>query len=201
MPRDDVLVLNTTTPIDMRGGESDDSLLARVSNGDVSAWAVLVDRHLGAVTRYANWILRDAGMAEDIAQETFLRLTRKAEDWEAGGPQLRSWLFRVARNLCIDRKRTKSELPIETVETTAIDDSQPDIDQRIDIEKAVTGALDTLPERQRSAIVMVHYEGMSGSETAAALDISVEAVESLLSRGRRTLRTILADDLPGLIGA
>ena len=70
------------------------------------------------------------------------------------------------------------------------------MERNIDMERSVTAALDLLPERQRTAIVLVHFEGLSGTEASAALEISVEAVESLLARARRTLRRELASRYP-----
>ena len=87
--------------------ESDDSLIGRVNVGDGAAWRALVDRHMGPVFGQAWRMLGDRAEAEDVAQETFVRLMRKAPDWQQGGAKLKTWLFRVAINLCIDRKRAR----------------------------------------------------------------------------------------------
>ena len=92
----------------------DDILLAQISSGNMAAWEVIVDRHLAAVSRYAAYILGDIGQSEDVAQETFIRLMKKAHTWEPGDTTLKGWLFKVARNLCIDHKRKKRPDPIET---------------------------------------------------------------------------------------
>jgi RNA polymerase sigma-70 factor (ECF subfamily) len=183
--------------------ESDDSLLARVGNGrnggDRDAWAELVDRHLPPITRYAAYVLRDPARAEDVAQETFVRLMRKAPDWQSGGANLRTWLFRVALNLCIDIKRSRPIEPIDTVDALPDPIGAEQIDERIDLERTVQRAISTLPERQQTAIVLVHYEGFSGAEAADALDVTVDALESLLSRGRRRLRQSLSAVAPDLL--
>lgn len=181
------------------GRESDDSLLARVGN-DRSAWRALVDRHLPPVTRYANYVLRDAAQAEDVAQESFVRLMRKAPDWQSGGASVRTWLFRVALNLCIDHKRAKRAEPLDTIEDMP-DDREDGLDSTLDLQRSVRTAISDLPERQQTAIILIHYEGFSGAEAAETLDISVEAVESLLARGRRALRQSLSDIAPDLLGA
>lgn len=181
------------------GRESDDSLLARVGNGDRSAWGDLVERHLPPVTRYASYVLRDAAQAEDVAQESFVRLMRKAPDWQGGGASVRTWLFRVALNLCIDHKRRRMAEPLDTIEDMA-DTDDGDIDHSIDLQRSVRTAISDLPERQQTAIILIHYEGFSGAEAAETLDISVEAVESLLARGRRALRQSLSDIAPDLLG-
>jgi len=200
VPRDGNLFGQLRRRSETDGRESDDSLLSRVARDESAAWAVLVDRHLGPVTRYANWILRDNAAAEDVAQETFFRLTKKASEWEPGGASLKTWLFRVARNLCIDRKRAKTALPIDTIEDAPDSDNAFEVDRRIDIEKAVQLSLEKLPERQKTAIILVHFEGFSGNEAAKALDISVEAVGSLLARARKALRIDLSGALPDLLG-
>lgn len=180
--------------------ESDDSLLARVGNGDRSAWNEIVERHLPPVTRYANYVLHDAAQAEDVAQESFVRLMRKAPDWQSGGAAVRTWLFRVALNLCIDHKRMRRAEPLDTIDDMPDSDDE-DLDGLIDLQRTVRTAIADLPERQQTAIIMVHYEGFSGAEAAEALDISVDAVESLLARGRRSLRQNLSPVVPDLLGA
>lgn len=186
-----------------KGRESDDSLLARIGQGDAKdrhqSWAILVDRHLPPITRYASYVLRDAARAEDVAQETFVRLMRKAPDWESGGANLRTWLFRVTLNLCIDIKRSRQLEPMDSADTLPDPIGADQIDGRLDLEHTVRGAIRQLPDRQQTAIVLVHYEGFSGMEAAEALDITVEALESLLARGRRRLREILASAAPDLL--
>ncbi|MGB0576394.1 MAG: sigma-70 family RNA polymerase sigma factor [Alphaproteobacteria bacterium] len=179
---------------------SDDMLLAQIGAGDIAAWEIIIERHLPAVSRYAAYVLGDNAQGEDVAQETFIRLMKKAQSWEANGAGLKSWLFRVARNLCIDQKRKKQPEPIENADfiIDPIDDAATD--RRIDIANTVKLALAELPERQQTAIVLVHYEGFSGSEAANFLDISVEAVESLLARARRSLRKALQPDATELLG-
>ncbi len=170
---------------------SDDILLAQISSGNIAAWEIIIDRHLAAVSRYAAYILGDIVQSEDVTQETFIRLMKKADSWEPGDATLKGWLFKVARNLCIDHKRKKRPDPIENAYDLLDPNDDDTTDRRIDIANAVKTALGLLPERQKTAIVLVHYEGFSGAETAELLDISVEAVESLLARGRRNLRQTL----------
>ena len=179
---------------------SDDALLAQIAAGDIGAWGTIVDRHLPAVSRYAASVLGDNAQGEDVAQETFIRLMTKAQTWEANGAGLKSWLFRVARNLCIDHKRKKRPEPIGNAEFIGDPVDGDATNRRIDIANTVKLALAELPERQQTAIVLVHYEGFSGSEAANLLDISVEAVESLLARARRSLRMALKPDAAELLG-
>jgi RNA polymerase sigma-70 factor (ECF subfamily) len=179
---------------------SDDILLAQISSGNVAAWEMITDRHLSAVSRYATYILGDNALSEDVAQETFIRLMKKAHTWEPGSATLKGWLFKVARNLCIDYKRKKKPDPIEIAHDLLDPQDENATDRRIDIANAVKTALGSLPERQKTAIVLVHYEGFSGAETAKLLGISVEAVESLLARARRNLRQTLGPHSIELLG-
>ena len=179
---------------------SDDALLAQIGAGNMAAWETVVDRHLPSVGRYSAYFLGDAAQGEDVAQETFIRLLKKAPNWEPGGASLKGWLFRVARNLCIDHKRKKRPEPIETAEDLSDPLDGHATDRRIDIATTVKNALNDLPERQRTAIILIHYEGFSGAETANMLDISIEAVESLLARARRSLRQQLQPQATDLLG-
>ena len=183
-----------------RPGDSDDELLGRFARGDDAAWRVLVDRHLGSVHGYAWYMLNDHAEAEDVAQETFVRLLRKAPDWQPGGARLRTWLYRVAINQCIDRRRAIRPEPLERAAETADPAAGANMDHRLDLARNVGAALEGLGERQRIAIILVHYQGFTNGETAALLDCSIEAVESLLARARRALRDSLAPVAHDLLG-
>ena len=180
--------------------ESDDngeetSLLARVAAGESEAFRGLVDRHLPTVLAIARRMLRDDAEAEDVAQETMLRLWRNAAGLELGPNGVRPWLRRVASNLCIDRVRARRNT---TVVEEVPEESAPPIQVRHLAERElgarVDAALQALPERQRLALTLFHYEGMSQIEVGEVLGISDEAVESLLARARRTLKVALKEE-------
>ena len=180
--------------------ESDDALVLRLAGGSGDAMRALSERHLASVFACAWRILGDRAEAEDIAQETFVRLLRKAPAWQPDGPALRSWLLRVATNLCIDRRRASARLvpmPEEAADLAAPEGVG--VDDDLAIRRAVHRALRGLPERQRVALVLVHFHGLSGREAAGALGTSEEALESLLARARRRLRRILAPDVNNLL--
>jgi RNA polymerase sigma-70 factor (ECF subfamily) len=170
----------------------DDEMARGVASGDADAWQALMDAHLGAVTAYAWHMLGDRAEAEDVAQETFIRFMKKAKAWRPGAARLRTWLLRVAINLCRDRLRARRphvELDAgPAYELAAEPDNVARLDGAIDRRRAVRRALAELPERQTSAIALVHYLGLANTEAAAVMDISVDALESLLARGRRALR-------------
>lgn len=178
----------------------DGALVARAGRGDATAFGELVQRHLGAVVATARRLLRDDAAAEDIAQETMLRLWRLGAKLTIDEEGARPWLRRVATNLSIDRIRlarreyVTDEVPEQAVAATQI----ADIDAR-DVAARVEAALKALPERQRLALTLFHYEGRSQIDVGKALGVSDEAVESLLARARRSLRVALKDEWRELV--
>jgi RNA polymerase sigma-70 factor, ECF subfamily len=184
--------------LDDNGEET--SLLARVAAGESEAFRGLVDRHLPTVLAIARRMLRDDAEAEDVAQETMLRLWRNAAGLELGPNGVRPWLRRVASNLCIDRVRARrnttvvEEVPEETAPPTQLRHlAERELGARVD------AALQGLPERQRLALTLFHYEGMSQIEVGEVLGISDEAGESLLARARRALKVALKEEWRGLM--
>lgn len=166
----------------------DDALMGRIARGDTAAAGALVARHAPRVLALAQRMLGEATEAEDVAQEALLRLWRVAPDWRAGEAGVAAWLRRVASNLCLDRLRRRRERPAEAAPETP--DDRPAVLDALtaaDRAAALRGALVALPERQRLAIVLRHFEERPNPEIAAILGTSVEAVESLLARGRRDL--------------
>ena len=175
-------------------GEDDDALLVRFAAGDQSAARLLAERHTGRVLAVATRMLNNPTEAEDVAQEAMLRAWKNAADWRPGEAKFSTWLHKVAVNLCYDRLRKRRTKPLEDA-PEPIDDraSAQDGLEANDKMTILKDAMMELPERQRAAIQLSHYEEKSNPETAEILGVSVEAVESLLSRGRRALRTALAD--------
>jgi len=163
-------------------------LIGRVAAGSAAASRLLVDRYLPLITRYAYRCLGDAAEAEDIAQETFMRLWRQAPAWQPRA-QLSTWLYRVAHNLCVDRlraRRTRTGAPLP--EPPEPPPQAPALLERREVTAAVVRALDELPPRQRTALALVYYEGLKNYEAAEVMGVQVDALESLLARGRRKLK-------------
>ncbi len=147
------------------------------------------DQLLPGAMRQAYRMLGDQAEAEDVAQDAMLRLWKQATDWRAGEARVSTWLYRVVHNLCIDRiRKRRPQVPVEDApEPVDPDPSVLDRMAQTEQSKAVAAAIAELPERQRQALILRHFEGMSNPAIGEALECSVEAVESLLARARRAL--------------
>lgn len=174
----------------------DGAFMRRLAEGDEAAARDLVARFARPLARFSAGILNDAAEGEDIAHEAIMRLWRNAKEWRPEGV-VSAWLRRSAYTLSIDRLRRRGRLTDDPegqiVDTTPDNRVGPEVSafgQEIGV--AVRQAMADLPERQRAALVMAQHEGLSGQEIADALDVTPEAVESLLARARRTLRRELA---------
>ncbi|MFK7828289.1 MAG: sigma-70 family RNA polymerase sigma factor [Congregibacter sp.] len=177
------------------------ALVQRVAAGDRVAFRTLVEAHQRALSSFVRRMLLDQDSASDIVQETFLRLWTRAGSYNADAARLSTWLHNIARNLCVDSFRKKSR-SLEGVGSVACENDQDPIsidpgpaEQRGAQEQAarVRAAIAGLSERQRSAVLMCHYQGLSNRDAAQILDVSVEALESLLSRARRRLKQELIE--------
>jgi RNA polymerase sigma-70 factor, ECF subfamily len=180
---------------------SDDELVAAVAKGDERSCRVLMDRHLARIVALGRRMLGNQADAEEVAQEVFLRVWTHADRWEPGRAQFGTWLHRVAANLCLDRLR-RARGTVDIDEMPNLESDEPGPDRQLEARQLaarVEKALQQLPERQRAAMVLSHYQGLSNIETAEILDVTVEAVESLLSRARRQLRASLATERDELL--
>lgn len=185
----------SSEPVLSCDADPDAADLVRVAEGDERAFARLVDRHLPMIHRLAWRTLGVEADAEDVAQETFLRAFHQIPRWRGGKARFSTWLYRVALNLCHDRlRKARVWLPVDTLELVD-PDAAPDAGiEQAQVSRRVGEAIAALPQRQREALLLCHFEGQSNAEAARVLEVSVEALESLLSRARRTLRSTLGDD-------
>ncbi len=177
--------------------DPDGELVRRVGEGDAHAIETLIARKLSRMTALAHRLLNDRAEAEDVVQEVFVRVWKSAAAWKPGAAKFDTWMHRVALNLCTDRLRRRREVALpetwDAADTRPLADAQIDAEQRSD---AVGRALAQLAPRQREAIVLTYYQELPNREAAALMGIGVDALESLLARGRRTLKARLeeADD-------
>lgn len=174
--------------------DPDAELVRRTGVGDKAAAAQLVARHLPRVLTLARRMLGDAAEAEDVAQESFLKVWTHSRRWQPGAARFETWIYRITLNACYDRLRKRR--PARLDDTIPIPDPSPS-PERIAAANAaglaIAAAVQALPERQRAAVLLCTVEGCGNIEAAEILGISVEALESLLTRGRRTLRERLKD--------
>lgn len=178
------------------GGEddSDDTLVLRAGSGDRRAASRLIARHSPKILALCIRMLGERAAAEDCAQETFLKLWRSADRWKPGRAKFETWLYRVATNACIDRMRQRRPETDVDEEMDLADAAPLAVDGLIAEERrrSVEDALGALPERQKLAVVLCHYQEMSYADAAAVMEVSVDAFESLLARARRSLKDSLA---------
>lgn len=173
--------------------DADAALLARYAQGDQTAARLLASSLTPKAFGHAMRVLGDGAEAEDVAQESMMRLWQIAPEWRTGEAKVSTWLYRVVANLCTDRLRKRRNVPLDQVSEPI--DATPSVAQglqeraRMD---ALQAALQQLPERQRQAVVLRHLEGLGNPEIAQILDVGVEAVESLTARGKRALTAALA---------
>jgi RNA polymerase sigma-70 factor (ECF subfamily) len=178
----------------LQAEDPDFDLVIRAGQGDAAAAQALVARKLPRVLALARRMLGDAAEAEDVAQEAMLRVWRHAPGWRPGKARFDTWLHRVALNLCYDRLRRRREQPTAEPPEQTDPGFAPDRGlHAADVGRQVGRALQALPPRQREAVVLCHYQELGNIEAAEIMEVSVEALESLLSRGRRSLRAALSD--------
>lgn len=172
-----------------REESSDEMLMAAIAGGDRGAFRVLMQRHMPSAIKLAERMLRVPAEADDVAQDAFLRVWNHASSFDGRRARFTTWLYRIVMNLAIDRQRRRPSAPIEEAAEHPSADVGP-LEQVIaaEQERAVERGLASLPDKQRAAIVLFHYQGLSGREAAATMEISEKAFESLLIRARKALK-------------
>jgi len=176
---------------------SDEALMAAIATGDQLAFAHLVERHLARTVGLGTRLMGSRADGEEVAQEAFTRVWSHAARWRplgaGGNARFTTWLYRIVVNLAIDRKRRPVHAAMDDVDEPVdeTDDGFVRIHRR-QVSDAVTAAMMQLPERQRVALALCFFEGLSNIEAGKIMSLSVGAVESLLVRARRSLRQGLA---------
>jgi RNA polymerase sigma-70 factor (ECF subfamily) len=182
---------------------TDEELMLAICKGDQSAYQAVVKEHLKPISHYAYRLLGNQKDTEDITQETFLKLWINAATWQPEKSKLTTWLHRITHNLCVDYLRKHSRVQTQdNFEEHLVDSSEETNDRNADFiqrdlcrnsEKIriLDSALNQLPENQRSAIMLCTVQNFSNKEAAVIMDISVKALESIIARGKRSLKSII----------
>ena len=181
--------------------DSDADLLRAAARRDAKAFGSLVVKYHALVYRVVWRMTNGSAEAEDIAQEAFLKLwNNPAQVREAAA--LKGWLMRVAHNLAMDWFRRKPDRDIDTVDE--VSDDRPNAEDRMNsdwVSRRIAKAVSDLPERQKQALTLAHFEQLPQAEAAAIMELSVDAFESLLARARRALKDQLTADKQDLLSA
>ncbi len=175
---------------------ADGMLMGAVAGGDRDAFIRLVNAQSPRLLRFTASLLGSLAEAEELVQEAFLRLWQRAEDWRPDGT-VATWLHRVAYRLAVDAiRRRRPSVALEGLEDVLADEAPSHHEQLAITQEAVLlrRAIDGLPERQKAALLLCHFQELSQSEAAAIMGIGEHAYESLLARARRRLRETLGGD-------
>jgi RNA polymerase sigma-70 factor (ECF subfamily) len=182
--------------------ERDAELMLRVREGDSASFALLLERHRGPVIHFLYRMVQNQAVAEELAQEVFLRVYRSRASYEPTA-RFTTWLFRIATHLALNQIRDgRHEKGAESIDNEVreglsrqLSCSEPTVEQRM-LRDAKFGevrrAIEALPAKQRSAVLMHKYQEMEYSQIAGVLKCSESAVKSLLFRAYETLRSRLA---------
>lgn len=181
--------------------DPDAVLMLRVQRGDRRAFEALMARHAQTVANFLYHSLGDAAEAEDLTQNVFLQVYKSAARYRATA-KFTTWLFTIARNLCLNERRRRARHPalsldapppeLEDAPARAVPDTRPDgpVDTLLlsELEAKIQEALGDLPETQRTALLLYREQDLSYEDIAAVLGCSLTAVKSLIHRGRETLK-------------
>jgi RNA polymerase sigma-70 factor (ECF subfamily) len=184
--------------------DPDAVLMLRVKRGDRTAFTELVQKYQQPVMNFIYRTLRDETEAEDLAQNVFLQVYKSRARYRQTA-KFSTWLFTIARNLCLNELRRRSRHPAESLEETHPDNedqprlqiedhaalSPPEKLLQGELSRKIADAVAGLPENQRSAILLCRQEDLSYEEMAEILGCSLSATKSLIHRGRETLKEIL----------
>jgi RNA polymerase sigma-70 factor, ECF subfamily len=181
--------------------DPDAALMLRVKEGDLGSFEILVEKYKHPVMNLLYRTLPDAIEAEDLAQQVFIQVYKSAPRYQVAA-KFSTWLFTIARNLCLNEIRRRSRHPAESLENTLPENedqparqyedtktfSPPESLLHGELEQKIEHALAALPEKQRTALLLCRQDELSYDEIAEILGCSVSATKSLIHRGRETLK-------------
>lgn len=180
----------------------DAELMLRVKDGDGASFGVLLQKHRLSVVHFLYRMVQNQAVAEELAQEVFLRVYRSRSTYEPTA-KFTTWLFRIATHLALNalrdgkNERWQDRLDDDTsaIPVRQVTDTRPSVEQRMVYQvklDEIRRAIGALPDKQRAAVLMHKYEEMEYSQIARVLTCSESAVKSLLFRAYETLRERLA---------
>lgn len=181
--------------------DPDAALMLRVKRGDMQAFEALAEKYKQPIVGMMYRMLRDLDEAEDLAQNVFIRVYQSAHRYEVSA-KFSTWIFTIARRLCLNEIRRRGRHPAESLESSQTDDPEHGARQYEDVKtftppeaflqgelaEKIEAALSQLPDKQRLAIVLCRQDELSYEEIAKVLGCSVAATKSLIHRGRETLK-------------
>jgi RNA polymerase sigma-70 factor, ECF subfamily len=197
-------VTTATRPTDDAAAQADQALLAQVADGDSRALDALYDRYARVVYGVALRILGEAELAEDVVQETFWRVWRRARTFQSGRGKVAAWIFGIAHNLSVDELRRQRSRPTPVYDTDETPVLRDRVDSSMDVVadaleqergRLIGAALENISAEQREAIELAYFGGMSQSEIAERLQSPIGTIKTRIRLGLRKLRDLLAQDL------
>jgi RNA polymerase sigma factor (sigma-70 family) len=173
-------------------GLSDEALLAGLGSGNPEATAAFIRRFQGRVYGLAVTMLRDSDLAEDVAQETFVRVWRHAATYDARRGRVATWVLAIARNLAIDRARLRSATPVDPeVIASELELAREDAPVDIAERERVRQAVGALPDDQRRALVLAMYAGRTAREISELDGVALGTVKTRIRAALLKLRDTL----------
>ena len=184
--------------------DPDAALMLRVKQGDSAAFAQLVDKYRQPILNFSQRLLHDATEAEDMAQNVFIQVYKAADRYRVSS-KFSTWLFTIARNLCLNEIRRRSRHPADSLDASQSDPenqvppqfedkrtfSPPEALLQGELQQKIENALASLPENQRMAILLCRQDELSYEDISEVLGCTVSATKSLIHRGRETLKGLL----------
>lgn len=181
--------------------DPDATLMLRVREGDMAAFEALVEKYKQPVFSLIYRSLHDAAEADDVSQNVFIQVYKSASRYRVSA-KFSTWIFTIARNLCLNELRRRSRHPAESLDQTSPQDEHqparqiedmktvrpPDLVLRGELESKVDEAIAALPENQRTALLLCREEELSYEEITKVLGCSLSATKSLIHRARETLK-------------
>lgn len=181
--------------------QTDEDLMTLIASGNHQAFATLTRRHTDRYFRLAFRLCKNVQTAEDIVQDSFIKLWKRREKWDpTRGAKFTTWFYRVVYNGTLDfLRKKKPESGVDYLDTFADTRGSQEQDmQNAQEQSEIERAIDTLPERQKTALNLCFYEDVSNKDAAAIMDVGVKALESLLMRAKKSLKEKLIKDEDGI---